>query len=100
MKLTLKRKGIEVVEFLALKLSITHGEIVGHTLDNNVAVVAYIPTDVVEIEVGEVQYLKCMSCYRIVSTGYIPLPTETPDKRLITRAYIECPECIQKSGRK
>lgn len=42
-----------------------------------------------------VKYLHCHSCGKQVSTGFIPVPTETPDQGLIVRAWIECPECIE-----
>lgn len=40
--------------------------------------------------------LACDSCQKSVSTRFLPVPTETPDRGLIVRAYIECPECIEK----
>lgn len=45
-----------------------------------------------------INYLYCHNCSKCVSTGYIPIPTDTPDRGLIVRAYIECPECIEKRG--
>lgn len=45
---------------------------------------------------SEVKYLHCNSCGKQVSTGFHPIPTDTPDKGLIIRAWIECPECIEK----
>lgn len=42
------------------------------------------------------KYLHCHSCGKVVSTGFIPEPTNTPDKGIIIRAWISCPECIQK----
>jgi len=44
-----------------------------------------------------IQRLHCNRCGKSVSTWFIPMPTETPDKGLIVRAWIECPECIAKS---
>lgn len=43
-----------------------------------------------------IHYLHCNGCGKRVSTAYIPIPTDTPDKGLIIRAWIECPECIAK----
>jgi NAD-dependent SIR2 family protein deacetylase len=45
---------------------------------------------------GEVKSLYCHECGKQVSTGFIPVPTDTPDHGLIVRAWIECPECIEK----
>jgi hypothetical protein len=42
-----------------------------------------------------VAYLHCNSCGKQVSTGYVAIPTQTPDRGLIIRAWIECPECIE-----
>lgn len=44
-----------------------------------------------------IQYLYCHGCGKKVSTGFVPEPTDTPDKGIIVRAYIECPECVQRS---
>lgn len=41
-------------------------------------------------------YLHCNTCRKQVSTGFVPDPTDTPDRGIIIRAYIECPECIEK----
>ena len=41
-------------------------------------------------------YLNCSSCGKCVSSGFTPEPTDTPDKGLVVRAWIECPECIEK----
>lgn len=41
-------------------------------------------------------FLLCNNCGKRVSTGFYPVPTDTPDKGLIVRAWIECPECIEK----
>ncbi len=43
-----------------------------------------------------INFLYCHSCGKCVSSGFIPIPTDTPDKGLVVRAYIECPECIEK----
>lgn len=40
-------------------------------------------------------YLHCNSCGKQVSTGFFPVETDTPDKGIIIRAWIECPECIE-----
>jgi hypothetical protein len=42
--------------------------------------------------------LHCHACGKSVSTEFDPVPTDTPDKGLIVRAWIECPECIEKHG--
>jgi hypothetical protein len=42
-----------------------------------------------------VAHLHCSSCGKCVSTSFTPEPTDTPDKGIIVRAWIECPECIQ-----
>jgi len=47
-----------------------------------------------------VQFLHCNSCGKCVSTGFIPIPTDTPDKGLILRAIVWCPECIEKEAKK
>lgn len=44
----------------------------------------------------EIKFLHCNKCGKQVSTGFIPIPTETPDKGIIVRAWIECPECMEK----
>ena len=46
---------------------------------------------------SEARHLHCMSCGKRVSTGFVPVATDTPDKGLVIRAYIECPECMEKS---
>ncbi len=43
-----------------------------------------------------IHYLYCHTCGKKVSTGFIPEPNDTPDKGLIVRANIECPECMEK----
>lgn len=43
---------------------------------------------------SEIQYLRCHSCGKTVSTGFIPVPVDG-FKGLVVRAYIECPECIE-----
>ena len=47
-----------------------------------------------------VRYLRCHRCGKQVSTGFVPLPTDTPDRGLIVRAWIECPECIEAQERR
>jgi ribosomal protein S27E len=42
------------------------------------------------------QRLHCHICGKQVSTGFEPVPTDTPDKGIIIRALIICPECIEK----
>lgn len=44
----------------------------------------------------EVKYLRCTQCGKQVSTGYVPVPTNTPDGGLVVRAAIICPECLEK----
>jgi len=51
-----------------------------------------------EMESYRISYLHCNTCGKQVSTGFIALPTDTPDKGLIIRAYIECPECIERKS--
>jgi hypothetical protein len=46
-----------------------------------------------------IKYLHCHNCGKQVSTGFEPVPTDTPDKGIIVRAWIECPECIEKRQR-
>lgn len=48
--------------------------------------------------INNIQYLFCSNCGKIVSTGFVPIPTDTPDKGIIVRAWIECPECIEKKN--
>lgn len=43
-----------------------------------------------------VSFLYCFWCDKCVSTGFEPVPTNTPDKGIIVRAVIICPECIAK----
>ena len=43
-----------------------------------------------------ISYLHCMRCGKQVSTGFESVPTDTPDKGIIVRAFIECPECMEK----
>lgn len=45
---------------------------------------------------SKLSFLHCMNCGKQVSTGFFPIPTETPDKGIIVRAWIECPECMEK----
>jgi hypothetical protein len=43
--------------------------------------------------------LCCNSCGKSVSSAFQPFPTETPDKGLVVRAWIECPECMEKKSK-
>lgn len=43
-----------------------------------------------------IQFLYCFYCAKCVSTGFEPVPTDTPDKGLILRAVVICPECMEK----
>lgn len=45
------------------------------------------------------QRLTCLTCGKPVSSEFIPLPTDTPDRGLVVRAYVECPECIENTHR-
>lgn len=49
-----------------------------------------------KLEPPVIAYIYCSTCGKAVSTGFIPVPTDTPDKGLIVRAFIQCPECIEK----
>jgi hypothetical protein len=40
-------------------------------------------------------FLYCHFCHKCVSTGFVPIPTDTPDEGLILRAIVVCPECIE-----
>ena len=42
----------------------------------------------------KVEFLHCNACGKSVSTGFIPIPTDTPDRGIIIRAWITCPECL------
>lgn len=42
-----------------------------------------------------VQYLYCNSCNKQVSSGFMPVPVEGMTG-LVVRAYIQCPECLEK----
>lgn len=53
-----------------------------------------------QIEHKEIMFLYCNNCGKQVSTGFYPLRTDTPDKGIIVRAWIECPECIELRGDK
>jgi len=44
---------------------------------------------------GIVKYLYCNRCGKQVSSGFYPLITEM-GKDIVVRAYIECPECMEK----
>ncbi len=50
-----------------------------------------------DTQVIPISYLHCHTCNKQVSTGFFAVPTQTPDRGIIVRAYIECPECIEKS---
>lgn len=43
---------------------------------------------------GNYYRLACTFCGKSVSSVFQPLPTNTPDKGLIVRALITCPECV------
>ena len=43
--------------------------------------------------------LHCNNCGKQVSTLFIAIPTDTPDKGIIIRAWIECPECLEKNSK-
>lgn len=45
---------------------------------------------------SRLSFLYCHGCGKCVSTGFYPVPTKTPDKGIIIRAYIQCPECLEK----
>jgi hypothetical protein len=47
------------------------------------------------MDASPLQYLHCNVCGKQVSTGFYPVPTDTPDRGIIVRAWIECPECIE-----
>jgi hypothetical protein len=49
---------------------------------------------------SRISFLNCNSCGKQVSTGFYPVPTDMPDKGMIVRAWIECPECIQAKEKK
>ena len=40
--------------------------------------------------------LHCMTCGKQVSTAYFPIENEIDRNDIVIRAYIECPECIEK----
>jgi hypothetical protein len=42
-----------------------------------------------------ITYLTCNFCNKKVSTEFHPVPTDTPDKGIIIRAMIVCPECME-----
>lgn len=42
----------------------------------------------------KIEFLKCNTCGKCVSSGFIACPTEMPDEGIVIRAWIECPECI------
>lgn len=41
-----------------------------------------------------IDVLTCLYCGKSVSTEFVAQPTDTPDKGLIIRAVIACPECF------
>lgn len=43
-----------------------------------------------------IERLYCHFCGKCVSTAFKPESTDTPDKGLIIRAIIVCPECIER----
>jgi DNA-directed RNA polymerase subunit RPC12/RpoP len=45
---------------------------------------------------GPVERLRCGTCSKTVSTEFRAVATQTPDRGLILRAGIECPECFEK----
>jgi hypothetical protein len=47
---------------------------------------------------GEFCRLACNSCGKAVSSPFRPQSTDTPDGGLVVRAWIECPECMEKDG--
>lgn len=53
----------------------------------------------IPISLNESKYLTCNRCGKKVSTGFFPVETDTPDKGLIIRAWIECPECIEANSK-
>ena len=61
-----------------------------------------IETERAEQELAEVRgkpsFLYCFDCGKSVSTAFHPVPTDTPDKGLVVRAVIICPECIEKNA--
>lgn len=50
--------------------------------------------------VASLSALYCWDCGKKVSTDFLPVPTDTPDKGLILRAVVVCPECIEKKEKK
>jgi hypothetical protein len=44
---------------------------------------------------GDSHRLCCNTCGKTVSTGFYPVRTDTPDRGLIVRAFIQCPECLE-----
>lgn len=48
-----------------------------------------------EIAAKNIKFLACHNCGKQVSTGFIPVKTDTPDGGIVIRAWIECPECIE-----
>jgi hypothetical protein len=50
------------------------------------------------IQDGETDRLRlcCNRCGKSVSTPFYPVRTDTPDGGLIVRAFIQCPECLER----
>lgn len=42
-----------------------------------------------------IKFIYCHFCQKCVSTAFEPVPTDTPDKGLILRGIVVCPECIE-----
>lgn len=55
-------------------------------------------TQPVSVKPDQPLQLCCNSCGKGVSSAFIPLKTDTPDGGLIVRAWIECPECMEKNN--
>jgi hypothetical protein len=45
-------------------------------------------------EADGLHVLCCNRCGKSVSTLFVPIATDTPDRGLIVRAIIHCPECF------
>ena len=48
------------------------------------------------LDMREHARLRCMFCGKGVSTEFVSVPTDTPDRGIIIRAVIACPECFDK----
>ena len=44
-------------------------------------------------------YLYCTTCGKQISTGFYPVETDTPDRGIVVRAFMQCPECIEENER-